>query len=296
MTCLSSTSSKEGKDKLRSPAILDLKTRIKAELAQLGTHIDPKVEQAIKQALAQETSEIAQDILNTLLENYTIGRQDCLPICQDTGTVVFFVEMGEDVCLTGGSITDALQESVREVWQEQYYRASILKDPLFDRTNTKDNTPAIIHTELVKGDKLTIRIALKGGGAENMSTLRMLKPSDGKQGIKAFVLDSVIKAGGNPCPPILVGIGIGGNFETCAYLAKKALLREFASPHPVKEWADFEAELLQAINETNIGPQGLGGKTTALAVQIETAPCHLASLPVAVNLNCHAHRHCTIDF
>jgi fumarate hydratase subunit alpha len=281
---------------MRSLLISGVKDKVKAELAKLGTQIDPKVEQAVKQAITIETSEIAKDILKTLLENYAIGRQDCLPICQDTGTVVFFVELGEEVCLTIGSLTGALQECVHEIWQEHYFRNSILKDPLFDRTNTKDNTPAIIHFELVKGDKLTIRMALKGGGAENMSALKMLKPSDGKQGIRQFVLNTVIKAGGNPCPPVIVGIGVGGNFETCAFLAKKALFRVFGSPHPVKEWADFETELLQAINETNIGPQGLGGNTTALAVQIETAPCHLASLPVAVNLNCHAHRHCEISF
>lgn len=281
---------------MRHLDIYGIKAAVKASLAQLGTHIDPKVEQAIQKAVAGETSDIAKDVLNTLLENYRIGRRDCLPICQDTGTAVFFVELGEEVCLTNGSLTDALQEAVREVWQEQYFRNSILKDPLFDRTNTGDNTPAVIHTELVKGDRLIIKIALKGGGAENMSALRMLKPSDGKQGIKDFVLHTIIMAGGNPCPPVIVGIGAGGNFETCAILAKKALFRQFASPHPVKEWAEFEAELLQAINETGIGPQGLGGKTTALSVQIETAPCHLASLPVAVNLNCHAHRHCTLEF
>ncbi len=276
--------------------IPDIKAKVKSALAELGTRVDPKVEQAIRQAAETETSELAKDILNTLLENYKIGREECLPVCQDTGTVVFFVELGEEICLQGGSLTEALNEAVQEAWQENYYRASILKDPLFDRVNTKDNTPAIIHTELVKGDKLTIRIALKGGGAENMSALKMLKPADGVEGIKAFVLDTIIKAGGNPCPPIIVGIGVGGNFETCALLAKKALFRELGSPHPVKEWANFEVELLTAINETGIGPQGLGGKTTALAVQIETAPCHLASFPVAVNLNCHAHRHTVIEF
>lgn len=281
---------------MRSLDIALVKSTVKIKLALLGTQIDPKVEQAIKQALSNETSDIAKDILSALLENHQIARQDNLPICQDTGTVVFFVELGEEVCLTGGSLTDVLNEGVREVWQEQYYRASIVQYPLFNRINTKDNTPAIIHFELVKGDKLTVRIALKGGGAENMSALKMLKPSDGTEGIKAFILDTVIQAGGNPCPPIIVGIGIGGNFETCASLAKKALFREFGTPHKDKEWAEFESELLQAINETGIGPQNLGGKTTALAVQIETAPCHIASLPVAVNLNCHAHRHATLIF
>jgi len=281
---------------MRNLDIPFVKAKVKAELALLGTHIDPKVEQAIKQALITETSDIAKDILSTLLENYAISRNENLPICQDTGTVVFIIEIGEGLCITGGSLTDSINDAVREVWQEQYFRASIVKDPLFDRTNTQNNTPAIIHTELVKGDKLTIKIALKGGGAENMSALKMLKPSDGKEGIKNFILDTIIKAGGNPCPPIMVGIGIGGNFETCALLAKKALLRDFGTPNPDKQWAGFESELLQTINETGIGPQGMGGKTTALAVQVETAPCHIASLPVAINLNCHAHRHTIVTF
>jgi len=273
-----------------------IQEKVKTALSKLGISPDPMVEQAISKARTDETSVIAKDVLQTLLNNYAIARQEQLPLCQDTGTVVFFIEMGEDVILSGGSLTDILQEAVREVWQAQYYRNSIVQDPLFNRTNTNDNTPALIHTERVKGDKIKIKVALKGGGAENMSALKMLKPSDGKQGIKNFVLDTVKQAGGNACPPLLVGIGIGGNFETCALLAKKALLREFGSPHPDRDWACFEAELLQVINETGIGPQGLGGKTTALAVQIETAPCHIASLPVAVNLNCHAHRHCEITF
>jgi fumarate hydratase subunit alpha len=281
---------------MRTMDINEIKTRVKTALAELGTRPDPKVEEAIRQALQKETSEQAKDILQTLLQNYEIGRKESIPICQDTGTVVFYLEIGIEICWQGFQINEALQEAVREVWQEQYFRASILKDPLFDRSNTKDNTPAVIHTEILAGDELNVIIALKGGGAENMSALTMLKPADGMGGVKAFVLDTVIKAGSNPCPPIIVGVGIGGNFETCAYLAKRALFREFGTPHPVKEWAELEAGLLEAINETGIGPQGLGGKTTALAVQIETAPCHLASLPVAVNLNCHAHRHITLSF
>lgn len=281
---------------MRTLQVSDIKTKVKEALAELGISTDPAVENAIRDSLQSETSELAKDILSTLLQNYRIGKADCLPICQDTGSVVFLIELGEEVILQGGSLTDVLQEAVCEVWQEQYFRASILQDPLFERKNTKDNTPAILHSELVKGDKLTIRMALKGGGAENMSALCMLKPSDGREGIQNFVLETIIKAGGNACPPLIVGIGIGGNFETCALLAKKALFREFGSPHPEKQWAIFETELLQAINQTGIGPQGLGGKTTALAVQIETAPCHLASLPVAVNLNCHAHRHAAFRF
>jgi fumarate hydratase subunit alpha len=257
--------------------------------------IDPLVHHKIQQALAREADALPIDILNTLAENYTLAEQHSIPLCQDTGTVVFFVEVGQDCHLTG-NLTEILNQAVREAYSENYFRKSIVADPVFQRINTRDNTPAIIHTEIVPGDQLTIHFALKGGGAENMSALRMLQPSDGLAGIKAFVLETIIKAGGNPCPPVIVGIGIGGNFETCALLAKKALFRELGSENPDPQWADFEQELLTAINETNIGPQGLGGKTTALAVHVLTAPCHIASLPVAVNLNCHAHRHGKLVF
>ena len=279
---------------MRTLDVSVIKAEVKARLAELGCTIDPEAETAVCRAMEAETSEIALDVLSTLRENYSIARKKHIPLCQDTGTVVMFAEIGEEVAFTGGSLIDTLQEAVREVWKEQYYRASIVADPVFHRVNTKNNTPAVIHTEFVKGDKLTLQLALKGGGAENMSALKMLKPSDGAEGIKSFVLETVIQAGGNPCPPIIVGIGVGGNFETCALMAKKALFRKLGEPHPDKQWADLEKELLQAINKTGIGAQGLGGKTTALAVHIETAPCHIASLPVAVNLQCHAHRHTTI--
>jgi fumarate hydratase subunit alpha len=276
--------------------VTDVKTKVKAALKELGTGIDPKGEAAIRKAVEVETSELAIDVLNTLLKNYELARQESLPVCQDTGTVVVYVEIGIERCWQGMEINNAINEAVREVWQEECFRASILQDPLFDRSNTRDNTPAVIHTEITSGDGLRIILALKGGGAENMSALKMLQPADGVDGIRAFVLETVIKAGGNACPPLIVGVGIGGNFELCPYLAKRALFRELGTPHPVPEWAELEAELLQAINETGIGPQGLGGRTTALAVHIETKSCHLASLPVAVNLNCHAHRHCEIIF
>lgn len=281
---------------MRNLEIPVIKAQVKSALAKLGTHIDPKVEAAINRAVDNETSELAKDVLHTLLQNYQLARQEGLPICQDTGTVVVYVEVGFERCWQGMEINNAINEAVREVWQEECFRPSILKDPLFERVNTGDNTPAIIHTEITSGDGLRIILALKGGGAENMSALKMLQPADGVEGIKAFVLDTVVKAGGNPCPPVIVGVGIGGNFELCPYLAKRALFRELGTPHPVPEWAELEAELLTDINATGIGPQGLGGKTTALAVQIETASCHLASLPVAVNLNCHAHRHITLEF
>lgn len=281
---------------MRSLDVSQIKPLLRERLAKLGTLVDPNVINAISKALANESSELAKDILASLLDNYQLGQEQNIPICQDTGSVVVFIELGQELSLVGESLTEAIQEVVRDVWKTEYFRASIVQDSLFDRSNTKDNTPALIHTELVKGDRLSIKFALKGGGAENMSALKMLKPADGKEGIKAYVLDVIKQAGGNPCPPVIVGIGIGGNFETCAILAKKALFREIGSQNPVKEWADFERELLTAINATGIGPQGLGGLTTAFAVHIISAPCHIASMPVAVNLNCHAHRHCEIVF
>ncbi len=281
---------------MRNLEVPVIKAQVKSALVKLGTQIDPKVEQAIRQAADNETFELAKDVLHTLLQNYQLARQESLPVCQDTGSVVIYLEIGIERCWQGQEITTAINEAVREVWQEECFRPSILKDPVFERVNTGDNTPAVIHSEIMSGDGLRIILALKGGGAENMSALKMLQPADGVEGIKAFVLDTVIKAGGNPCPPVIVGVGIGGNFELCPYLAKRALFRDLGTPHPVSEWAELEAELLTDINATGIGPQGLGGKTTALAVQIETASCHLASLPVAVNLNCHAHRHITLEF
>eukprot|EP00130_Batrachochytrium_dendrobatidis_P008662 XP_006683537.1 hypothetical protein BATDEDRAFT_93294 [Batrachochytrium dendrobatidis JAM81] len=211
-------------------------------------------------------------------------------MCQDTGTAVFIVELGQDCHITGGTLTDAINEGVRKGYGEGYLRSSIVHDPL-NRKNTSDNTPAIIHLHLVEGDELTIRMTAKGGGAENMSDLRMLKPSDGIEGIKKYILDVVRVAGPNACPPLVVGIGIGGNFERCAYLAKKSLFRPIGIHHSDPEIAALEKELISEINRLGIGPQGMGGTTTALDVKIEVEACHIAALPVAVNLNCHASRH-----
>ncbi len=266
-----------------------IKPKIKLALTDLGTHIDSRVEDAINNAIFEETQSIAKDVLQTMLDNYRIARSENIPVCQDTGSVVFLLELGEELCFKN-SLINLLHECVSEVWKEHQYRDSIVKDPVFHRNITKNNSPAIIHTELVKGDDTTIYIALKGGGAENMSALKMLNPSDGREGIKKFIIDTVLLASGNACPPIIIGVGVGGNFEQVAYLSKKALFRELQSTNSDKEWAAFEQEILTDVNELGIGPQGLGGKTTALAVHIETAPCHIASLPVAVNLQCHAHR------
>jgi fumarate hydratase subunit alpha len=241
-----------------------------------------------------EDSTTAKKILGQLLENADIAAKEKLPICQDTGTAVLFVEIGNEVIITGGLLPDALNEGIRQGYKDGYLRKSLVDDPLFERVNTKDNTPASIHYEYIHGDKLTITILPKGGGCENMSQLAMLKPSDGKEGVIDFVVSSIIKAGGNPCPPVIVGIGIGGTADKACCLAKKALLRKIGSVHINKQYAELEQELLMKINKSGVGPQGFGGYSTALAVHIETAPCHIASMPVALNLNCHAARNASV--
>lgn len=245
---------------------------------------------ALEKALAREESPAGRDVLKQLLDNVEIARSERIPICQDTGFAVFFVEWGQEVHLTGGSLEEAINEGVRTGYREGYLRKSIVADPL-ERANTGDNTPAVIHTSLVPGDKVRITFAPKGGGSENMSALGMLKPSDGVEGVIDFVVSRIREAGPNPCPPIIVGVGLGGTFEKVALLAKKALLRPLGRPHPEPLYADLEQRILDKINNLGIGPQGFGGRITALAVHIETFPAHIASLPVAVNINCHAARH-----
>lgn len=213
-----------------------------------------------------------------------------MPICQDTGMACVFVEIGQEVHIVGGLLEDAINEGVRRGYNEGFLRKSVVKDPI-DRINTKDNTPAIIYYDIVKGDKLKITVAPKGFGSENMSRIKMLKPSDGLQGVKDFVIETVKLAGPNPCPPIVIGVGIGGTFDKVAYLAKKALIRPLNKKNSNQFYSDLEKELLDAINKLGIGPQGFGGKTTALGLNIETYPTHIAGLPVAVNINCHATRH-----
>ena len=241
-----------------------------------------------------EQSPTGKGIIEQLIENAEIAHNERVPMCQDTGFVVVFIELGQDVHIVGGSLTDAINEGVRQGYREGYLRKSIVKDPL-DRINTGDNTPAVIHTEVIEGDSLRITIAPKGGGSENMSGIKMLKPADGIEGVIRYVLQAVKDAGANPCPPIIVGVGIGGTFEKCALLAKKALLRTIGQRHPMTEIADLERKLLKEINQLGIGPQGLGGTTTAFEVFVETYPAHIASLPVAVNINCHAARHKSVD-
>jgi len=247
---------------------------------------------AFDRAQETETAPAAKAVIGLLKENARIAREDRIPICQDTGIAVFFVEIGQDLRIKNGFLTDAINEGVRKGYKEGYLRKSVV-DPL-TRKNTGDNTPAIIYTEVVPGDKLRISFMPKGAGSENMSAIRMLRPTEGIEGIKDFVLECVRKAGANPCPPIVVGVGIGGTFEKAAVMAKKSLLRHIGSPNPKLELASLEEDLLKTVNRMGIGPEGLGGEVTAMAVHVESHPCHIASLPVAVNINCHAARHKTI--
>lgn len=245
----------------------------------------------IKEMKTKEESPTAKEVLDILLQNYELAEKEKMPICQDTGIAVIFVELGQDVHLVGGDFTEALNEGVRQGYKDGYLRKSMVDDPIIDRINTKDNTPAIIYTDIVPGDKLKITVAPKGGGSENMSEVKMMKAADGIKGVVEFVVDRIQRSGGNPCPPIVVGVGLGGNFEQSALLAKKALLKNLDEVNPDPKWAAVEAEILEKINNLGIGPQGLGGRTTALAVRIMHKPCHIASMPVAVNVQCHAARH-----
>jgi len=252
--------------------------------------LPPSAEDALVAAREKEESPLGRETIGHILENARIARQGVFPLCQDTGLAVFMVKIGENVRVKGGLPAEAINEGVRVGYREGYLRKSVAGDPL-RRTNTGDNTPAVIHLEIVAGDKLHIALAPKGGGSENMSICRMLSPSAGVEGAKKFVVDWVDQAGANPCPPIVVGVGLGGNFEGCELLAKKALFRPVGEPNPDPYYADLEKEILEEVNALGIGPMGLGGTITALAVHIEVGPCHITGLPVAVNLLCHCARH-----
>ncbi len=249
------------------------------------------VKRALEDSLQVEESSTGKTIIEQILENAQIARKNRVPMCQDTGAAVFFVELGQEAQVVGGDFAKAINEGVRQGYREGYLRKSMVNDPLIDRKNTQDNTPAIIHTRIVPGGRLKMTIVPKGGGSENMSAVRMMKPADGVEGVKDFVVDWVKRSGGNPCPPVIVGVGIGGTFEKCAELAKIALLRELGRFNIDPRYASLEKELREMINDLGIGPMGLGGRVTALAVHIETYACHIASLPVAVNIQCHAARH-----
>ena len=248
------------------------------------------VYQALKKAYEIEDSLLSKQTLEVLNKNAKIAKETCSPICQDTGMACIFVEIGQDVHVEG-SLKEAIFEGVRQGYQEGYLRKSVVDDPMFDRINTKDNTPAIINYDIVEGDQLKIIVAPKGFGSENMSQVKMLKPSDGVQGVKDFVMKVVNDAGPNACPPMVIGVGIGGSFDRVTLLAKKAMLREIETHHPDQRYHDLEDELLEKINQTGIGPAGYGGRTTALSLNIETYPTHIAGMPVAVSICCHVARH-----
>ncbi len=246
---------------------------------------------SIKQALQTEESPVGREVLQQILDNARIAREDEVPLCQDCGYAVVFVELGQDAHIVGGDLDEAIAEGVRRGYQKGYLRKSVVAHPYSARINTQDNTPPVIHTRIVPGDRLRLIVAPKGGGSENMSALAMLKPADGRKGVIDFVVDTVRKAGANPCPPTIVGVGIGGTAERAMLLAKTSLLREVGKPSQVPADAELEKDILASVNRLGIGPQGLGGRTTALAVHVESQPCHIASLPVAVNIQCHSARH-----
>ncbi len=247
--------------------------------------------EAFRAARASEPSPVGQNILDQILQNADIAAREEVPICQDTGLAVVFADLGQDLHIVGGAFEDAVNAGVRKGYVEGYLRKSSVAEPLFERKNTGDNTPAVLHVRVVPGDSLRLRLAPKGAGSENKSVVKMLVPADGIEGVRKVVLDAVLAAGPNSCPPMVVGVGVGGNLELCALLAKRAAARDFGTSNPDPRYADFERELLDMINRTGIGPQGLGGLTTAVKVHVEWAPTHIASLPVAVNINCHAARH-----
>lgn len=259
---------------------------------EANEHLPEDVKCAIKECRANEDGNIAKGILDNIIENFEIADNENVPICQDTGMACVFLEIGQDVHITDGDLTEAVNEGVRRGYDKGYLRKSVVKDPV-RRGNTGDNTPAMLYTEIVPGEEIRVTLAPKGFGSENMSAIRMFKPSAGLQGIKDFILETVENAGPNPCPPMVVGVGIGGTFDKAALLAKKALLRPLNSQNEDPYYADLEKEMLEKINELGIGPQGFGGKTTAIGLNIETLPTHIAGMPCAININCHVTRHKT---
>lgn len=267
---------------------------IKAMCMNSNYHLSYDIKQALENSYKDEKWAIGKDIIEKIMLNLEIAEKEKMPICQDTGMACVFVEIGQNVHIIEGNLEDAINEGVRKGYEEGFLRKSVVKDPL-DRVNTQDNTPAVIYYSIIPGDSLKITVAPKGFGSENMSKIKMLKPADGVEGVKRFILDTVREAGPNPCPPIVVGVGIGGTFDKAAYLSKKALLRPINLRNTNEYYASLECELLEKINELGIGPQGFGGKTTALGVNIETYPTHIAGLPVAVNISCHVTRHITTE-
>lgn len=275
---------------MRAVNVSIITDNIKEMCIEANHFLTDDMKNVFEKAVKNEESALGKQVLGQLEENLKIAGEDMIPICQDTGMAVVFINVGQDVHLIGGDITDAINEGVRRGYVDGYLRKSVVKDPIY-RENTKDNTPAVIHFNIVPGDKVDITVAPKGFGSENMSRVFMLKPADGIEGVKEAILTAVKDAGPNACPPMVVGVGIGGTFEKCAYLAKKALTRDLNEESPVEYVRDLEKEMLEKINKLGIGPGGLGGTQTALAINIETYPTHIAGLPVAVNICCHVNRH-----
>jgi len=272
-----------------------IKKKVKEIFLEANYNVDEEVFLELKKSYENENNQTAKFVLETIIKNDEIAKKEKMPLCQDTGMAILFIEVGEEIKLDKGFLYDALNQGVRDAYRDGFLRKSVVNDPLFSRKNTEDNTPAVIHTEFVKGDKLKITAVPKGFGSENMSKIKMLKPADGVEGVKEFIIKTVEEAGPNPCPPIILGIGIGGSFEKSALLSKKALTRSIKSRNPNEEYAKLEEEIFKKINKLNIGPGGFGGKTTCLGVNIEYFPTHIASLPVAVNICCHAYRHKEIE-
>ena len=282
----------EGEEVMREIEVSRITEMIERLCIEANEHLPEDVKDAIRKFRACEDGEIAGGVLDRIIENYEIADREQVPICQDTGMACIFLEIGQDVHLTGGDLTAAVNEGVRRGYEKGYLRKSVVKDPI-RRGNTGDNTPAMMYTEIVPGEQVTVTVGPKGFGSENMSAIRMFKPSAGLQGIKDFIVETVEAAGPNPCPPMVVGVGIGGTFDKAALLAKKALMRSLESSNPDPFYADLEKEMLEKINELGIGPQGFGGRTTAIGLNIETLPTHIAGMPCAVNISCHVTRHKT---
>jgi len=273
---------------IRASDIADAVARLSVEA---NYHLGEDVVRALTRALEQEESPVGREVLQLLLENARLAAEGVAPLCQDCGVAVVFVDLGQDVHIVGGDLHAAIEEGVRRGYKEGYLRKSMVRQPFSARVNTGDNTPPVVYVDVVPGDRVRLTVAPKGAGSENMSALAMLKPADGRAGVVDFVVRTVDRAGANPCPPIVVGVGVGGTAERALLLAKRALLRELGTPHPDPEAADLEREILARVNDLGIGPQGLGGRITALAVHVEVMPCHMGSLPVGVNIQCHSARH-----
>ncbi|SDL72094.1 fumarate hydratase [Halarsenatibacter silvermanii] len=266
-------------------------SEVKQACIEAACDLPEDVEAALHDAKEKEESEFGRYSLDNIIENFELAREEMVPMCQDTGLVVVYATIGEEVQIEGGTLVESINQGVSSAYRDHPLRKSVVEDPVFDRENTEDNTPAIIYPRIVEGDDFKLEILPKGAGSENMGDIAMLKPADGVEGVKEFVIDTVVSAGGNPCPPVVVGVGIGGTMEKSTMLAKEALSREIDSSNPDSRYQELEEEILEEINKSGVGPQGLGGRNTALSVNIETHPTHIATLPVAVNLNCHAARH-----